>query len=148
MTPSPESDAESIIVEYELPGPPEKVWRALTEPALIARWLMDTDLQPVVGRAFTFRTQPMPGWDGVVQCEVLEVEPGRRLSYSWRGGAGEHRIDTVVVWTLRETASGGTLLRLEHRGFKPENASARQGLGKGWRGKVQERIAQILAELG
>lgn len=140
--------AESIVVEYELPGPPAKVWRALTEPELLARWLMNNDFQPVVGHRFTFRAQPVAGWDGVVQCEVLEVEEHRRLSYSWRGGSEQHRIDTVVTWTLVESGPGKTLLRLEHSGFTPRDVMSLQGLGKGWRGKIRERLQEVTVELG
>jgi uncharacterized protein YndB with AHSA1/START domain len=139
---------QTIVTEYELPHAPEKVWRALTEPELIARWLMVNDLRPIVGHRFTFKAQPLPGWDGVVQCEVLAVEPLRRLSYSWRGGSDEtSRLDTVVTWTLTPTATGTRLL-LEHAGFLPANAFAFEGLGKGWRGKVQESLRRVLGELG
>ncbi len=85
--------------------PPPAVWRALTEPALLARWLMENDIRPEVGHRFTFRAPPVAGWDGVVHCEVLEVDAPRRLRYTWRGGADDiqgygTRIDTVVTWTL------------------------------------------------
>src|SRR5579871_6631661 len=96
----PGSEAKSISVEYDLPHPPAKVWRALTEPELLASWLMVNDIRPVVGHAFTFKAQPMPGWDGTVQCEVIEVEPERRLRYSWSGGAEDSRLESVVTWTL------------------------------------------------
>lgn len=131
----------SIVVEYELAQPPGKVWRALTEPKLLAAWLMDNDIAPVVGHKFTFTAQPMPGWDGIVRCEVLEVEPLKRFSYSWRGGT----LDTTVTWTLEPTPSGGTRLLLEHAGFKPEDGMAFDGLGKGWRGKVAERMERAIA---
>lgn len=134
----------SIVVEYELSKPPAQVWRALTEPKLLASWLMENDIAPVVGHRFTFRAKPMPGWDGTVHCEVLEVEPLQKISYSWRGAD----IDTVVTWTLRETASGGTHLHLEHAGFEDKDAMAFDGLGSGWRGKVAERMEQAIEALG
>ena len=142
---------QSIVVEYELAQPPSKVWRALTEPKLLAAWLMDNDIQPVVGHRFQFRAEPVPGWDGRVDCEVLEVVVQERISYSWRGGSDElegygGRLDTIVTWTLRPTESGGTLLKLEHSGFTAKNAFAFENLGKGWRGKLAERIARVLAE--
>jgi uncharacterized protein YndB with AHSA1/START domain len=147
MNAAEKTATQTIAAEYDLPHPPEKVWRALTEPALIARWLMVNDLRPVVGHRFTFKAQPMPGWDGIVQCEVLEVDPPRRLSYSWRGGSDQiSRLDTVVTWTLTPTAAG-TRLSLEHAGFVPANAFAFEALGKGWRGKVQESLRAVLAEL-
>ena len=74
----------SVLIERELPHPPEKVWRALTQSALIEEWLMKNDFEPVVGRRFTLRMAPRPHWNGVTDCEVLEVEPYRRLAYSWK----------------------------------------------------------------
>jgi uncharacterized protein YndB with AHSA1/START domain len=139
---------QSIVVEYELPQPPSKVWRALTEPELLASWLMVNDIAPVVGHRFTFRAQPMPGWDGIVHCEVLEVVPHERLRYSWRGGSDEiSRLDTVVTWTLTATATGGTRLVLEHAGFRPENAFAFDTMGKGWRTKMPQQLRDTLSRL-
>lgn len=145
--------SQSIVVEYDLGRPPKTVWRALTEPGLLSAWLMENDIRPVVGHRFTFRARPMPGWDGVVHCEVLEVEPFRRLRYSWRGGADEQhgfiggKLDTTVTWTLSESASGGTLLRLEHEGFLPKDAFAYENMGKGWRGKLAQQIEKAVAEI-
>jgi uncharacterized protein YndB with AHSA1/START domain len=135
---------QSIVVDYELAQAPEKIWRALTDFETLARWLMPNDICPVLGHRFTFRSQPMPGWDGVVQCEVLEVEPMKRLSYSWRGGSEAMRLDTTVTWTLAPGKAGGTLLRLEHSGFTAKDQFAFDGLGKGWRGKVAERMESAL----
>jgi uncharacterized protein YndB with AHSA1/START domain len=143
-------DTQAIIVEYELAHPPEKVWRALTDSKLVASWLMPNDLRPEIGHRFTFRAKPIPGWDGVCHCEVLEVKPNERLSYTWRGGSDElseygSRLDTVVTWTLAPTGSGGTLLRLVHSGFKPRNAYAFEMMGKGWRGMVAKSIGDVIA---
>jgi uncharacterized protein YndB with AHSA1/START domain len=145
-------DTQAIIVEYELAHPPAKVWRALTDSKLVASWLMPNDLRPEVGHRFTFRANPVPGWDGVCHCEVLEVKPNERLSYTWRGGSGEltnygSRLDTVVTWTLAPTTSGGTLLRLVHSGFKPSNAYAFEIMGKGWRNMISKSIAQVIASM-
>jgi uncharacterized protein YndB with AHSA1/START domain len=93
------------------------VWRALTEPALIAEWLMENDFKPEMGHRFTLRTDPAPGFDGVVRCEVLAIEPPRRMRWSWRGGP----IDTEVTFSLapREVAGRrGTRLTVEHTGFE------------------------------
>jgi uncharacterized protein YndB with AHSA1/START domain len=139
-------NAKSIHVEYELPYPPEKVWRALTDPELLSAWLMVNDIRPVVGHSFTFKAQPMPGWDGVVQCTVLEAEARKRLRYSWRGGSESARLDSVVTWTLTPTFSG-TRLALEHSGFLPSNAFAYDAMSKGWRGKVAERMSEAIAKL-
>jgi len=146
---TPMQETKTIVVEYEIARPPSAVWRALTEPALLARWLMENDIRPEVGHRFTFRAPPISGWDGVVHCEVLEVDAPRQLRYSWRGGADDlqgygTRIDTIVTWTLTATDGGGTLLRLEHAGFTDKNAFAYENLAKGWRGKLARRIEAIL----
>ncbi len=92
---------------------PDRVWRALTEPEALARWLMENDFEPRVGHRFQFRTDPAPGFDGIVDCEVLAVEPPTFLSYTWAGGP----IDTVLSFTL-ESIAGGTRLKVEQRGFE------------------------------
>lgn len=140
---------QSIVVEYDLPDAPKKVWRALTEPKLLEAWLMSNDIRAEVGHRFQFKAQPVPGWDGTVHCEILEVLPERRLVYSWRGGSQKldgygHELDTVVTWDLTPTANGGTHLRLEHSGFDPDSYAFKM-MGQGWRGKVAERIGQALA---
>jgi uncharacterized protein YndB with AHSA1/START domain len=123
----------SLVIERELPHPPEKVWRALTQTPLIEQWLMKNDFQPVVGHRFTFRAPPMPHWNGVTACQVLVVEPHRRLSYSWNasGEAAAGGLKTVVTWTLRPTRSG-VLVRMEQSGFRPEEEQNYQGASYGW----------------
>jgi uncharacterized protein YndB with AHSA1/START domain len=146
MSEKPESAAQAITVEYELPHAPAQVWRALTEPGLLAAWLMPNDIRPVVGHTFTFKTQAMPGWDGIVQCEILEAEPRKRLRYSWKGGPAAAPLDSVVTWALTESPSGGTHLDLVHSGFLPINAFAFDTMGEGWRGKVADRMSAVLAD--
>lgn len=146
---------ESIVLESEIAFPPGKVWRALTDPKVLASWLMPNDIRAEVGHRFQFRTTPPPGaqgWSGVIDCEVLEVDPHRLLVYSWGGGSKAvdgygHHVDTVVRWTLTPTPSGGTLLLLEHSGFEP-GSFALKAMGSGWIRKVTERIGQVLAESG
>ena len=123
----------SLVVEREMPHPPEKVWRALTQGPLIDEWLMKSDFQPVVGHKFTFRAEPMPHWNGVTDCEVLEVEPTARLSYTWNASGAEaaNGLKTVVTWTLTPT-QGGTQLRMEQSGFRPEEEGNYQGANYGW----------------
>ncbi|MEH1058461.1 SRPBCC domain-containing protein [Micromonospora sp. CPCC 206171] len=135
----------TIRVDEFLPHPPAKVWRVLTEPDLLARWLMPNDVAPVVGHRFTFRTEPRPaqGFDGVVHCEVLEVDPPRRLRWAWRGGP----LDTEVSWTLAPEGRG-TRLFLEHSGFDPDDPVQQRTatlLGGGWRSHVWRRLEEILA---
>lgn len=138
------AETQSISLQVDLPHPPAKVWRALTESALLARWLMANDLRPVVGHSFTFKAEPTPWWDGMVYCEVLEVDPLKRLRYSWRGGS----LDTVVTWTLMPTPSGGTRLALEQSGFLPADAFAFDGAKKGWQRMVGESLRDVLAQAG
>lgn len=139
------AETKSISMEYDLPHPPEKVWRALTEPKLLAAWLMVTDLRPLVGNSFTFKADPTPWWDGIVHCEVLELDLHKRLRYSWRSGPESSRLDTVVTWTLTPTPSGGTRLALEHSGFLPADAFAFDGASKGWQRMAGERLREVLA---
>ena len=131
----------SLVIERELPHPPEKVWRALTQGPLIKEWLMDNDFQPVVGHKFNFRSTPMPNWNGVIDCEVLVVEPNKKLSYSW----GSLGLGSVVVWTLVAT-SGGTLVRMEQSGFGPDQEANYKGANYGWR-KFIDNLERVVAGL-
>jgi uncharacterized protein YndB with AHSA1/START domain len=134
----------SLVVERQMPHPPEKIWRALTHGPLIEEWLMKNDFEPVVGHRFNFRATPMPHWNGVVDCQVLVVEPCERLSYSWNA-SGEGAADglkTVVTWTLTP-ANGGTHVRMEQSGFRPEDENNYRGASYGWQRFVAglERVA-------
>jgi uncharacterized protein YndB with AHSA1/START domain len=137
------AETQSIHQEYDFPYPPAKVWRALTDSKLLAQWLMNNDMRPEIGQSFTFRMEPTQWWDGVVHCDVLELEPEKRLSYTWRSGPESSPLDTVVTWTLTPTASG-TRLSLEHTGFVPKNKFAFQGADQGWRHMVGERLRKLL----
>jgi uncharacterized protein YndB with AHSA1/START domain len=134
--------AESLALDFDLEHGPEKVWRALTDPALLAEWLLpvvEFKLEP--GAAFRFKTQPYPGWDGVVNCRILEIEPQRKLSYTW----GVPFLDTVVTFTLTPTASG-TRLSLVQSGFKPDQKREFGGARYGWNmmgGKLVDLLARI-----
>lgn len=139
------ADRTTIRVDQYLGHPPGRVWAALTEPDLLARWLMPNDFTPVVGHRFTFRTEPLPeqGFDGVIRCEVLDLLPERLLRISWRGG----ELDTTVTWTL--VAEGrGTRLFIEHAGFDPDDPRQLRTagiLGQGWRSHLLRRLAELLA---
>jgi uncharacterized protein YndB with AHSA1/START domain len=117
----------TLVIEREMPYPPEKIWRALTEGPLIKEWLMDNDFQPVVGHGFSFRSTPVPNWNGVIDSKVLVVEASKKLSYTW----GTMGMESVVVWTLVPT-SGGTLLRMEQSGFGSDQDAAYKGATYGW----------------
>jgi uncharacterized protein YndB with AHSA1/START domain len=138
-----ETESRAIVVDYELSAPPETVWRALTEPALLERWLMPNDIAPIVGHRFTFRTQPAPGFDGIVHCQIEEVQMPTRLVYSWTGGP----LDTLVTWTLERTSQGGTHLRLTQDGFGPEHGFTYDMLAKGWREKAPDSLKRVVANL-
>ena len=126
------NDTKSIVVEREMPHAPEKIWRALTNPALIADWLMANDFEAEVGRRFQFRAQPVPGWSGITNCEVRELDPPRRLVYSWGDGSeSDSGLRTLVAWTLTPTG-GGTLVRMEQSGFRPEDEAGYRGMSGGW----------------
>ena len=145
-------DTRDIVVEDVLPHPPAKVWRALTTAELIGRWLMPNNFEPVVGKRFTFTTRPMGDWDGVVKCEVLEVEPVKRLVYSWVGGSDSNaanygsRLDSIVTWTLQAEGKG-TRLRMVHSGFRwPHNDFAYDAMSGGWN-RIVGKIGEIAAAL-
>ena len=145
MTPvdkTAESQSQSISFEFDLHHAPEKVWRALTDPVLLAEWLLPVvDLKLERGAAFMFKAQPQPGWDGTVNCRFVEIEPQRKLSWTWVVGD----IDTVVTFTLTPTASG-TRLSLVQSGFKPDQKKYFGGARYGWKmmgGKLVDLLARI-----
>jgi uncharacterized protein YndB with AHSA1/START domain len=119
----------------------DRVWEALTSSEALAAWLMPNDFKPVVGHRFTFRTKPRPGFDGIVRCEVLELDPPRRMVWAWAGG----NIDTTVTFTLEETAGAGTRLRMHQVGFHGLGAQlTRRILASGWPGILRERLLAYL----
>jgi uncharacterized protein YndB with AHSA1/START domain len=142
---------QEIVVEEVFPHAPEIIWKTLTTGELIGRWLMKpTGFEAVTGARFTYQTTPAGGWDGVIHCEVLDVKPNQRLSYSWQGGHDGNaqygsRLDTVVTWTLARV-DGGTRLRLVHSGFAtPRNDTAFRNMSEGWK-KVLGRIGTVAGE--
>jgi uncharacterized protein YndB with AHSA1/START domain len=137
----PAESTRTLVIERVFPHPPEKLWRALTENPLIAQWMMKNDFEPVVGRKFQFHSEPVPNWDGVIDCEVLIVDHLKRLSYSWRTMGA----DFVVLWTLIP-AEGGTQLRMEHSGFRPDQNAAYNGAKYGWQnfiGKMERVVGGL-----
>jgi uncharacterized protein YndB with AHSA1/START domain len=138
---NPAEATRSVVIERTFPHPPEKLWRALTESPLIAQWLLNNDFEPAIGRKFQFRSEPMPQWNGLIDCEVLTVEHLKRLSYTW-GALG---LESVVLWTLTP-AEGGTHLRMEHSGFRPDQEFAYKGANYGWQ-KFIGGLERVLAEL-
>jgi uncharacterized protein YndB with AHSA1/START domain len=134
--------SESLSLDFDLPHPPEKVWRALTDPALLAEWLLPvTGLALEPGAAFTFQTQAYPGWDGAVDCRFVAIEPYRTLSYTWRVPF----LETVVTFTLTPTASG-TRLSVVQSGFAPQQKREFGGARYGWT-MMGGRLADLLARM-
>ena len=131
----------TLVIEREMPHPPEKIWRALTQGSLIAEWLMMNDFQPVVGHRFQFRSTPVQNWNGIIDSEVLLVEPKTRLSYTWVSLG----LESVVTWTLTPT-EGGTHVRMEHSGFGSDQDAAYKGATYGWRnfiGKMEQVVGGL-----
>ena len=122
-----EASTRTVVIERVFAHAPEKLWRALTESPLLAQWLLKNDFEPVVGHRFQFRADPMPQWDGVIDCEVQIVEPLKRLSYSW----GTRGTGLMVLWTLT-VVEGGTHVRVEQSGFGADMERNYQGAKYGW----------------
>ncbi|MDB4973527.1 MAG: ATPase [Myxococcaceae bacterium] len=134
------SQSAAIAFEFELQHRPAKVWRALTDPVLLTQWLLPVvELQLEPGAVFTFQAPPQPGWDGSVDCRLLEIEVQRKLSYSWRVGD----MDTVVTFTLTPT-DAGTRLSLVQSGFRPDQKHNFGGARYGWR-LMGGRLFDLLA---
>ncbi len=136
-----------VTIERTYSHPPEKLWRALTDRQALAQWLMACDFEPKVGHTFQFREPNPKGWRGIVDCKVLEVDPPRRLSYSWLGDPS-WKEPTVVTWTL-EPIAGGTRLRLEHSNFLGLGGVALSFiLGSGWKHMLRDKFPAALERAG
>jgi uncharacterized protein YndB with AHSA1/START domain len=128
------TETRSVVVEREMPYPPDKIWRALTQPHLIEEWLMKNDFAPDVGHRFDLRAD----W-GTVACQVVASEPNRTLSYTWAA----YGLESLVTWTLTPTGTG-TRLRMEQSGFRPDQEQAYQGAKAGWP-RFFANLEQVLA---
>lgn len=138
------TQTEAVAFQIDLDHPAEKVWRALTEPALVSEWLLpvvedEFELDP--GAAFTLKTDPHPPWDGVVNCQIVVVEELRQLAYTWRVPF----LDTVVTFTLAPTDSG-TRLSIVQSGFTPDQKQNFGGARYGWR-MMGGRLVNLLERL-
>ncbi len=138
----------AIETDSFLPHPPAAVWRALTDPALLAQWLMPNDFEARIGHHFTFRAVPAPGadFDGIVHCEVLDLRPEELLQISWCGGPG---LNTTVTWRLAREGRG-TRLFLTHDGFDEADPGQRRVmdiLGGGWTGHLRARLEAALGDV-
>jgi uncharacterized protein YndB with AHSA1/START domain len=138
-----ETEIRTVIVEREFPFPPDKLWRALTQPHLIEEWLMKNEFKPVVGHRFNLRGD----WGGVLDCEVLAIQPNKTLSYSWNFAHQDaaYNLQSVVTFTLTPTGAG-THLRVEQSGFRPDQKQAYGGAKVGWPqflGKLEKLLAKL-----
>lgn len=132
-----------LRLEATYPHPPERVWQAIADSRALEAWLMPNDFQPVAGHRFTFQTDPAPGFDGIVHCEVLRVEPPRVLSYSWKGGP----LDTVVTFALQPTVDG-TRLIFTQTGFEGIQANVvRLIMRSGWGRMSRELLPAVLDQI-
>ncbi|MFC3071028.1 SRPBCC family protein [Phenylobacterium soli] len=140
LTPArPAAGPLSVVVERDIGHPPERIWRALTQPHLMAEWLMANDFVPELGARFNLRGE----WGGVLDCEVLEIEPHRTLAYSWNFDHPTNGLTSVVTWTLTPTAAG-TRLRMEQTGFRRDQPQNFGGAQIGWRANF-DRLEALLA---
>ena len=118
---------------------PSEVWAYLTQAELIALWLMPNNFVPALGQAFQFTTKPIPSLDldGIFYCEILELVPFQKLTYTWKGGSGDgvFSLDTVVEWRLEKQGKGTKLLLKQYR-FKETNLSLCNAMTAGWNQNV------------
>lgn len=136
------TETRSVVVEREFAHAPEKLWRALTQPHLMAEWLMKNDFAPQVGHRFQLKGE----WGGTLDCEVLEIEAEKSLSYTWvfKHDDPAYDLDSTVTFTLTPTANG-TVLRMEQEGFRPNQKQALGGATAGWN-QMFEKLAELLAK--
>jgi uncharacterized protein YndB with AHSA1/START domain len=137
----PAASTHSVVIERDLPHPPEKIWRALTQSNLIQQWLMENDFAPTVGHKFNLRMPPVQGWNGVIDGEVLAVQPLRLLSYTWASMG----LPTTVTFTLAPTPTG-THLRMEQSGFPSTDSASYKGATYGWNsflGKLEQVVGGL-----
>jgi uncharacterized protein YndB with AHSA1/START domain len=137
------NETRTVVVEREIAHPPEKLWRALTQPHLMEEWLMKNDFKPAVGHRFNLRGE----WGGVLDCEVLTIEPNKTLSYTWdfKHDDASFNLKSVVTFTLTPTSTG-TRLRMEQSGFRPDQRQAFGGANAGWQ-NFFANLEQVLARI-
>jgi uncharacterized protein YndB with AHSA1/START domain len=148
------ADSREIVVDEVFPHTMDVVWKTLTAPGMMGRWLKmaPTGFKPTVGTRFTYQTTPAGEWDGVIHCQVLEVVPHERLAYAWKGGHAGNigygaPLDTVVTFVLCAVETG-TRVRLVHSGFVlPRNETAFKGMSEGWKGVIST-IGALAREQG
>ena len=159
----------TIKLKTVLPYSQEKVWLALTNPNLLGSWFMENNIEPKHGHYFTFKMKPQKGWDGITHCEITAVEPLRHLAYTYRGEAtgekalacaGIHsntadkwtkgiftKLDTVLSFTLEPTF-GGTILSMEHSGYKGLKLFLISMIMQmGWKKQLRKKLPKVLEQM-
>lgn len=131
------AELRTVVIEREVSFPPEKIWRALTQPHLIEEWLMKSDFKPEVGHGFKFTAD----W-GAVDCQVKAIVPNKTLSYSWDA----YGLESTVTWTLTPTDTG-THLRMEQAGFRPDQDQAYFGAQAGWKAFLNKLDTVVASDI-
>ncbi|MGV8840923.1 MAG: SRPBCC family protein [Bauldia sp.] len=141
---APMPETRSVVVEREIAAPPEKIWRALTQPHLLQEWLMQNDFRPAVGHRFNLR-KDAGGYPIVIDCEVLALDEPKKLAFSWNYTVGDPAYDTatVVTFTLTPTGGGTTHLRMEQAGFRTDQRQALAGATAAWREFMDELLGLL-----
>ncbi|WP_308639852.1 SRPBCC family protein [Paenibacillus silvisoli] len=129
----------TLELDYQYTSTVEKVWAAITDPAKLAKWVMENNFKPEVGYRFQFRQKPTEWWDGIVEGEVLLVEEPKKLSYTWGTGAEQH----TVTWTIQDLGDGKVNLHLEQSGIS--NQQAYNGAKYGW-GAMLDQLVKLLEQ--
>jgi uncharacterized protein YndB with AHSA1/START domain len=133
-----------VSLNFEFTSSIEQVWNALTDSDTLEKWIWKNDFKPVVGHKFQFRAEPNEWWDGIVNCEVLEVDELNRLSYTW-ASAGEN---TTITWTLKKGSDGTIHLHFDQTGFSEETKAhkgAIEGAKHAWT-KMGNQLEKVLAQ--
>jgi uncharacterized protein YndB with AHSA1/START domain len=140
----------AIHKEVFYPHAPERVWVALTDPRALAEWLMPNNFRLEVGARFRYHVDPMPGFSGISECEVLEVDPPRRLVYSWTVVPTRPTEipppSMTLEWTLNPH-DGGTRLVLHQTGVEALNWWWRLSMSTGWSRMLERLLPRVLAHV-
>ena len=139
----------TLVFNVKYPHAPEQIWQALTHSEALAAWLMDNDFKPCIGHRFQFKETSLPGLERIIDCEVISLEPPKRLAYTWQMSGTS--IPSIVTWVLTPI-EGGTQLQLHHSGLTTVSASVdasslRPLLKQPWHGRqVPQTLAQPWCE--
>ncbi|MDM9382091.1 SRPBCC domain-containing protein [Chlorogloeopsis sp. ULAP01] len=132
--------------EIFYPYPPQRVWQVLTNSQVLATWLMENDFEPRIGHKFRFLCPPLPGLDGSISCEVIELDEPKRLSYTWQDSMMCQ--PSIVTWTLKPV-DGGTRVQLEHKGLRQEFIGVGEPMrySQAWQGQFMHESTAVTQTL-